>query len=269
MGVLNVTPDSFSDGGQFDSIDAAVAHARAMVADGAACIDVGGESTRPGSWPVSDAEQIARIVPVIERLADLPAVISVDTTRAAVAQAAWRAGARLFNDISAGTDDPDYFALAAELKVPIILMHKQGSPATMQLQPTYADVTSEVLSYLSERMAAAEKAGIPRNHLLVDPGIGFGKTQAHNLTLLGNLGRFRSLGVPVLIGLSRKGFIGEITGTARPADRLAGSLAGAVWAITNGADLVRVHDILPTVQALRLIEAIEQSSGGPKLIDPR
>jgi dihydropteroate synthase len=253
MGILNVTPDSFSDGGRFVEVDSAVAQARQMIATGADLIDVGGESTRPGAEPVSEAEEIRRVVPVIERLAGL--VVSVDTTKAAVAEAALRAGARVVNDISALRWDEQMAAVAASHGAGVVLMHMQGTPQTMQAQPRYDDVVREVREFLAERIEFAVAHGIGREQIAIDPGIGFGKTVEHNLELLNRLEELRMLGCPVLVGASRKSFIGRITGR-EPGGRLAGSLAVAGWAAARGARILRVHDVAETRDVVRLIEAI-------------
>jgi dihydropteroate synthase len=263
MGVLNLTPDSFSDGGRFSDVGAAVSRAEAMAASGAAVIDIGGESTRPGSQPVSSEEQIRRIVPVIHALSGrLPAVLSIDTTRAAVAEAALDAGANLINDISAGRDDPDLLPLVSRREVPIILMHMRGTPATMQIRPTYGDVTSEVIQFLRERITAASVAGIAPSAVLIDPGIGFGKTTEHNLELLCRLREFVTLGFPIVVGASRKRFIGQITGEDLVSGRPFGTAATIAWSLINGASLVRVHDVEPMSQVVRMIEAIQGVTGG-------
>jgi dihydropteroate synthase len=257
MGVLNVTPDSFSDGGKFSDPKLAVEHAREMVAAGAKLIDVGGESTRPGSQPVPAEEQIRRVVPVIREIANLAAIVSIDTTRAAVAEAALDAGAGMVNDISAGRDDDAMLPLVARRGVPVVLMHMQGTPATMQDKPTYRDVMGEVIEFLRQRIAVAKKAGIDEGKILLDPGIGFGKTMSHNLELIRRQGELLSLGRPVVIGTSRKGFIGRITGeTEQPGKRLFGTAASIAWAIANGAGIVRVHDVRPMVQVVATIRAI-------------
>jgi dihydropteroate synthase len=259
MGVLNVTPDSFSDGGRFEHVQAAVAHARAMVGSGADLIDVGGESTRPGSLPVDAAEQARRVVPVVRAIADagLPVTISVDTTRAAVAEAAVDAGAHVLNDVSAGRDDPAVLPLCAAREVPVILMHMQGTPATMQVAPSYADVTGEVIGFLQRRMEAAVSAGVDPRDVLVDPGIGFGKTLRHNLELLRRLRELSDgVGRPVVLGTSRKGFIGRVTGEDEPSHRVFGTAATVAWGIANGAGVLRVHDVGPMAQVARMIHAI-------------
>jgi dihydropteroate synthase len=258
MGVLNVTPDSFSDGGRFQEVDAARAQAKQMSASSAALIDIGGESTRPGSQPIPAQEQIRRIVPVIRALSgSVPALLSVDTTLAAVAEAALDAGAHLINDVSAGRDDSELLPLVARRRVPIILMHMQGKPATMQSNPSYEDVTGEVVHFLQERIAAAVEAGISRSSILIDPGIGFGKTTRHNLELLRRFGELATIDRPVVIGTSRKGFIGEITGEDLSSGRPFGTAATVAWTVANGAGIVRVHDVEPMSQVLRMIEAIQ------------
>jgi dihydropteroate synthase len=262
MGILNVTPDSFSDGGDFATREAALRHARQMVADGADLIDVGGESTRPGAPPVSVAEELDRVIPVIEALAgELAVPVSVDTSKPEVMRAAVAAGAGLINDVAA-LRRPGALAVAAALRVPVCLMHMQGEPGTMQQDPTYGDVVAEVAAFLAGRLAACEAAGIPRERLLVDPGFGFGKTLAHNLALLRGLPRLASLGVPVLAGLSRKSMIGALLGGVPVGERLHGSVAAAVLAVERGAAIVRVHDVGPTVQALRIVAAVGGDAGG-------
>jgi dihydropteroate synthase len=256
MGVLNVTPDSFSDGGKFADTKVAVEHAREMVAAGASLIDVGGESTRPGSQPVPADEQIRRVVPVIQQIAALAAIISIDTTRAAVAEAALNAGAGIVNDISAGRDDAGMLPLLAGRKVPVVLMHMLGTPATMQENPTYRDVMGEVVEFLRERIAVAKQAGINEAKILLDPGIGFGKTMPHNLELIRRQRELLSLGRPTVIGTSRKGFIGRITGETEPSKRLLGTAASIAWAIANGAGIVRVHDVGPMKQVVAMTRAI-------------
>jgi dihydropteroate synthase len=266
MGVLNVTPDSFSDGGRFLDPGAAVAHAEAMAADGADLIDVGGESTRPGSLPVAPDEQVRRVVPVLRALRDrLPDVaLSIDTTRADVAAAALDAGAHLVNDVSAGRDDAGMLPLAARAGCPIVLMHMQGTPATMQLKPTYSDVTAEVAHFLRNRLAVATAAGIRAESVLLDPGIGFGKTVGHNLELLRRLSEVARIGPPVVVGTSRKGFIGKVLGAPSDAAvRLFGTAATVAWAVANGASVVRVHDVGPMAQVVRMVRSIE--TGGESL----
>ncbi|MCC6302666.1 MAG: dihydropteroate synthase [Gammaproteobacteria bacterium] len=259
MGILNVTPDSFSDGGDFFSVDAALAQARRMAGEGAAIIDVGGESTRPGAAAVTAAEEVARVVPVIAAIrAALPeTVISIDTSRPAVMRAAVAAGAGLINDVRA-LGEPDALETARELGVPVCLMHMQGEPRTMQRAPHYDDVVREVMEFLAARVEACLGAGLPRARLLVDPGFGFGKTAAHNLRLLRGLDRFRALDCPLLVGLSRKSLIGAVLG--HPVEgRLYGSIALATLAVWQGASIVRAHDVGPTVDAVRLCGAVKES----------
>ena len=254
MGILNVTPDSFSDGGAFLDCDKAVVHARQMVADGADIVDVGGESTRPGADSVSTFQEIDRVVPVIERLAhDLSVLISVDTSKPAVMRAAVAAGAGLINDVRA-LREPGALEAAAETKRPICLMHMRGDPRTMQRDPEYRDVVREVHDFLQARMAAAMTAGIARERIIIDPGFGFGKTPEHNLALLRHL---RDLGglAPIMVGLSRKSMIEKLLGLSME-QRTCASVALAVVAAQNGARIVRVHDVAGTVQALRMLEAI-------------
>ncbi len=255
MGILNVTPDSFSDGGRFLALEAALDQARAMAAAGAAVIDVGGESTRPGAAPVSEAEELERVIPVIEvlhREIDLP--ISVDTSKPAVMREAVRAGAGLINDVNA-LRAPGALETAAEAGVPVCLMHMQGEPRTMQQNPSYRDVVAEVRDFLAQRIAACEAAGIPAERLLVDPGFGFGKTLDHNLTLLRRLQELTRLGPPLLVGLSRKSMLGTLTG--RPVgQRQAASVAAAVLAAERGAAIIRVHDVAETVDALAVTRAV-------------
>ena len=260
MGVLNVTPDSFSDGGRFADVDAAVAHARAMVDAGAALIDIGGESTRPGSERVAAEEQIRRVVPVIRQIASLPVVISIDTTRGDVAAAALDAGAAMVNDVSAGRDDAAMLPLAASRKIPLVLMHMQGTPATMQDDPRYGDVVNDVIAALRERVTAAQAAGVALDRILLDPGIGFGKTMEHNLELIRRQKEFCALGRPTVIGVSRKGFIGRITDEPEPSQRLFGTAASVAWSIASGASIVRVHDVKPMVQVVKMTHAILQST---------
>ena len=260
MGILNVTPDSFYDGGLFSSVEQAVRHARRMVDEGAHLIDVGGESTRPGATPVDADEEIRRVVPVIRALADadIPVPVSIDTSKPEVMKAAVAAGAGLINDVRA-LRVPGALDAAAEMGVPVCLMHMQGQPQTMQARPSYKDVVSEVVEFLGRRVDEAVAAGIPRSRLLIDPGFGFGKTVEHNLVLLRRLSDLRSLGLPLLVGLSRKSLIGALLGTP-PADRLADSVALALMALREGASMVRVHDIRPTCDALRLFEAVYEGT---------
>jgi dihydropteroate synthase len=255
MGVLNVTPDSFSDGGRFHDIGQALAHAHRMIDEGAAIIDIGGESTRPGSNPVDVEEELRRVLPLVRSLAPKVSVpISVDTTKPQVMQAVIDAGAGMINDILALRTRGALEALAAS-KAAACLMHMQGEPRTMQVEPQYEDVVREVHEFLRERRDACEAAGIGRDRLVVDPGFGFGKGLPHNLSLLSNLDRFLDLGIPVLAGLSRKSMIGTITG--RPVDqRLHGSIALATIAILKGARIIRAHDVAPAVDAVKIVTAV-------------
>jgi dihydropteroate synthase len=256
MGVLNVTPDSFSDGGRFADAAVAIAHARQLVVDGASLIDIGGESTRPGAPRVAAEEQIRRIVPVVQGLGDVAALLSVDTTSAAVATAALDAGAHLVNDISGGIDDPEMLPLVARRGVPVVLMHMRGQPANMQSFAEYGDVVSDVTMALAWRRDAAIHAGVSRHRIILDPGIGFAKKIDHNLTLLRRLGELQSLGQPLLLGTSRKSFIGRITGEDEPSDRLFGTAASVAWCLSQGAAIVRVHDVGPMAKVTRMIGAI-------------
>ena len=256
MGIVNVTPDSFSDGGAHAGVDAAVAHALQLVAEGADLLDIGGESTRPGADEVPAEEEVRRVVPVIERLAKEASVpISIDTSKPAVMRAAVAAGAGMINDVYGLRRDGALDAAAA-LGVPVVLMHMQGAPRSMQDAPQYDDVVAEVHRFLAERIFAAEMAGIAKKNIVVDPGFGFGKTTQHNLQLLSQLQRFTELGVPVLAGLSRKKIIGELTGRSDPRERAAGSMAAHLIAAQRGAMLLRVHDVAATVDALKVWNAL-------------
>ncbi len=262
MGILNVTPDSFSDGGDHLAVDDAVKAALRMQAEGAAFIDIGGESTRPGAAEVPEDAEIARVVPVIKALrAQSDVAISIDTRKAAVAAAALEAGATFVNDVSAFRFDPDLASVVARARVPVCLMHSIGTPETMQDQAAYGDVVQEVYDHLAERIAVAEAAGIARAQIVVDPGIGFGKTLAHNLALIKGLHRFQALGCPVLLGASRKRFIGTISGTEAAKDRLGGSLAVALEGVRQGVQILRVHDTFATKQAIDLQLAMQGTWG--------
>src|SRR5205085_7054457 len=259
MGVLNVTPDSFSDGGRFASAEQAIGQAERMVADGADILDIGGESTRPGSQGVEAEEQLRRIVPVIRSIAKrLPVLLSVDTASSQVAAGALDAGADLINDISGGRGDAEMLPLAARRNVPIVLMHMQGTPATMQQSPSYGDVVQEVKDFLADQIRVARTTGIAEHRVLIDPGIGFGKTMGHNLELMRRTREFTSLGRPLVLGTSRKGFIGTITEEPVPAERLFGTAASVAWSVANGAAVVRVHDVRPMRQVVRMIRAIQR-----------
>jgi len=261
MGVLNVTPDSFSDGGLFASAAAAIERAQALCDEGAHIIDIGGESSRPGAPRISAAQQINRILPVFEAIKGrLPCVLSVDTTRAEVARTALENGATIVNDISAGLDDPALLSLAGKRNTPLILMHMCGQPADMQRDPHYEDVTAEVSRFLAQRLSAAVAAGVAAENVMLDPGIGFGKTTEHNLQLLRDLPRLRELGRPLVVGTSRKRFIGAITGDAEPSQRIMGTAASVAWCVANGTDVVRVHDVGAMAKVVRMIEAIRSAS---------
>jgi dihydropteroate synthase len=256
MGVVNVTPDSFSDGGLYDTSDAAIAHAARLAEEGADILDIGGESTRPGSDPLEEAEEAERIIPVIEGLKGVKALISADSRKAAVMEHAAWAGADILNDVSALTYDPKSLGTAVRLELPIVLMHAQGDPNTMQDDPRYDDVLLEVYDYLAARISACEAAGIPRENLIADPGIGFGKTLEHNLALLQGLTLFHALGVPLLLGASRKRFIGTLADEPEAQKRVPGSIAAALAGAARGVQVVRVHDVAETRQALAVWGAI-------------
>ncbi|GAB4388722.1 dihydropteroate synthase [Albidovulum sp.] len=264
MGIVNVTPDSFSDGGLYADRDAAIARGRELAAAGAELLDIGGESTRPGAAAVPVEAEIARTAPVIAALAagDAAPPISIDTRKAAVAQAALAAGARIVNDVSALGFDPGLAPLVAEAGVPVCLMHAQGEPATMQDDPRYDDVLLDVYDQLADRIAAAEAAGIGRERIIVDPGIGFGKTVAHNLALIRGLSLFHGLGCPILLGASRKRFIGAIGGAERAAERVPGTLAVTLAGLGQGVQIHRLHDIAEAAQALRLWRAMTTGEDG-------
>jgi dihydropteroate synthase len=255
MGIVNVTPDSFSDGGLYDQTEGAAAHAAELASDGAAIVDIGGESTRPGADTVADDDELSRVVPVLKALKGSPAVISIDTRKSAVARAAARAGAKILNDVSALTYDPACLDVAVEEGLDLVLMHAQGEPKTMQDNPTYDDVALEVFDYLEERIAACEAAGVPRARIAADPGLGFGKTLAHNLALLANVSLFHGLGVPLLIGASRKRFIGGLGQEKDPKSREPGSHAAAIASAAQGAQAFRVHDVAGSRQALAVWRA--------------
>jgi dihydropteroate synthase len=263
MGVINTTPDSFSDGGRFDGFDAALAQARRLIADGADLLDIGGESTRPGAEPVTQAAEIARSVPLIAAIRAESAIpISIDTMKPAVARAAVAAGATMWNDVTALRQSPDSLATAAELGCEVVLMHMQGEPQSMQDEPYYSDVVGEVATFLAERADAAMAAGVARDRIWLDPGVGFGKHRLlHNLPLLAGLEAILALGFPVLLGVSRKSFIGAIDRKGPADQRLGGSIAGALVGAAAGVAAVRVHDVRETVQALRVWEAIEAARG--------
>ncbi|MEG0194734.1 MAG: dihydropteroate synthase [Stenotrophomonas sp.] len=257
MGIVNVTPDSFSDGGAHDTTEAAVAHGLKLVEEGADLLDIGGESTRPGAAPVSIDEELRRVLPVIEQLATRTSVpISIDTFKPEVMRAAVAAGAGMINDIF-GLRQDGALESAADAGVPVVLMHMQGEPGHMQADPQYDDVVSDVHGFLVQRLFAAEMAGIAKKNLLIDLGFGFGKSTAHNITLLARSERFLELGVPMLAGLSRKRSLGELTGRESPAERVAASVAAHLIAVQRGARIVRVHDVAATVDALKVWQAVE------------
>ncbi len=258
MGIVNVTPDSFSDGGKFFDPTAAVDHALKLVADGTDILDVGGESTRPGAASVPLDEELRRVVPVVTELAKRTAVpISVDTMKAEVARRCLDAGAHVINDVTGLRGDPDMVRVAVESGAGVIVMHMKGNPQTMQLDPNYADVVGEVGAFFDERIAALTQFGIPRDSICLDPGIGFGKKLDHTLTQLANLGAYSRFGLPVCLGVSRKGFLGQITGRERP-ERMPASLAVACFAVAQGAvHVLRVHDVAPTRDAVKMWEAIQ------------
>ena len=254
MGILNVTPDSFSDGGRHNSLDLALRHAEAMINAGATLLDIGGESTRPGAAEVSEDEELARVVPVVEAIARRFDVwISVDTSKAIVIREAARAGMHLINDIRS-LQEPGALQAAAETGLPVCLMHMQGQPKTMQHSPKYEDVVAEVAEYFVEQIARCENAGIPKSKLLLDPGFGFGKNLNHNYQLLARLAEFHHFGLPLLVGMSRKSMVGQLLHVS-PEQRVTGSVACAVIAAMQGAQIVRVHDVKETVEAMRVVEA--------------
>lgn len=258
MGIVNVTPDSFSDGGQFLDAERAVEHGLQLVAEGADIIDVGGESTRPGAEMISEAEELRRVLPVIEALAGRTQVpISIDSQKPTVAREALRAGASIINDIAANRAETEMWELAAETDAGYILMHMQGTPQTMHLAPKYEDVVAEVDAFFGDRLQRAASCGLNREQIVLDPGIGFGKTIQHNLQLLAGLSRFRISQRPLLLGVSRKSFIGKLVG-GEVHDRVPGSIACSVWAVLNGAQLIRTHDVAATVRAVRMIEEIQR-----------
>ena len=255
MGILNVTPDSFSDGGRYLAVANAVTRARQMASEGADIIDIGGESTRPGAPVVSADEELRRVLPVIEQISDL--LVSVDTTKAVVAKRALAAGARIVNDISALRHDADMVQVVRDFEAGVVLMHMQGMPATMQENPRYVDVVREVREFLAERIEFAVASGVKKLQIAVDPGLGFGKTVEHNRQLVAGLKQFALLGCPIVVGASRKSFIGQLLSRTAP-ERLPGSLAVAAWAVTQGAQIVRAHDVAATVDVVRMLMALRQ-----------
>jgi dihydropteroate synthase len=257
MGIVNVTPDSFSDGGQHLSTATAITHARQLIVDGADILDIGGESTRPGATLVSEQEEMDRVLPVIEGLCDVAVPLSIDTYKPSVMRAAINAGASMVNDVNALQMD-GALTVVAQSDAAVCLMHKQGTPKTMQQQPSYQDVASDVSKFLHERIAVTEAAGVRRERIVVDPGFGFGKTVEHNLDLLRDLDKLRVLGVPILAGLSRKSMLGKITGR-EVHERMAASVMAAILAVQRGAAIVRVHDVRETVDALKILNALSES----------
>ena len=258
FGIINVTPDSFSDGGDALALEDALRRGKAMLDAGADILDVGGESTRPGAAPVGIEDEIARAVPVVRGLSDLGAKVSIDTRHASVMEAAIEAGATIINDVTALSHDPDSLDLAVASGLPVILMHMQGDPGTMQDNPQYEDAAQDVFDYLKQRVAECEAAGMDRSRIAIDPGIGFGKTLDHNLDILARLNLYRDFKCPVLLGVSRKTFIGKLGGDAAPKERLGGSLAAVLAAAARGVRLFRVHDVAETRQALTIWQAIEK-----------
>jgi dihydropteroate synthase len=261
MGIVNVTPDSFSDGGLFFAPERAIAHGRQLVADGADLLDVGGESTRPGARAVSAEEELARVAPVLSGLKGVEATISIDTSKAAVAEAALDSCAEVVNDVTALRLEPALAGLCAERRCVVVLMHMQGTPRTMQENPTYDDVVDDVRSFLAERIEFAVGEGISEERIWIDPGIGFGKTARHNVELLRRLGELRELGRPAVVGTSRKRFIGSLTGREVD-DRLGGTIASNVLAVRGGADVLRVHDVAEVAQAVRVAQTVLEAGAG-------
>lgn len=268
MGVLNVTPDSFSDGGLYCDVDRALVHAKNMVSDGASILDIGGESSRPGSTAVDSEEQLRRVLPVIEALnsavwdGDECPIISIDTTSSRVADRAIGAGAAWVNDITAGSGDPDMFSVVAQRQVPIVLMHMQGTPATMQDSPHYLDVVDEVIAFLEDRIQRAVQSGIQERNILLDPGIGFGKSRDHNLEILGSLDRLVRLGFPVVLGCSRKRFMGRICNEEDPKALLGSTVSTTALGVLDGVKVFRVHDVKPNRQAIEVMQAVKRFRAG-------
>jgi dihydropteroate synthase len=261
MGILNVTPDSFSDGGSFASFEAALAQADRLIEDGADILDVGGESTRPFAAPVSTEEELQRVIPVIQAVRKkYPVTISIDTTKAVVAREALRAGADIINDISALRKDPEMLSVVKESEVPVIIMHMQGTPADMQIEPRYDDVVADVVDFFAERISWITTNGIDKDRLIIDPGIGFGKTVHHNLSLLKHLEILSTLGLPVLLGHSRKRFLGEVTKIPREVDRDLATAVASALCIDKNIAIVRVHNVAATRQALLVAEAIRRAA---------
>ncbi len=260
MGILNVTPDSFSDGGEFEPLNSALTQTQNMIENGADIIDIGGQSTRPGAEKISLAEELKRVIPIIKVIREQATIpISIDTTRAEVARSAVEAGADIINDISGGTYDENMFSTAAQLAVPIILMHLKGTPQTMQSLTNYGDLITEIKAFLEQQINQAIAIGIPQSNIIIDPGIGFAKNTAQNIQLIQQLSQFKTLNAPILIGVSRKSFIGKITGQTNPKDRLWGTAAACCGAIANGADLIRVHDVAQMRDVAKVADTIWRS----------
>ncbi len=266
MGIVNVTPDSFSDGGDHFEPEAAIGHARKLAAEGADFIDIGAESTRPGSSPVAEDEELRRLLPVFRGLAGLTVPLSADTRKPRIMLEAAAAGAAILNDVSALSFAPDSLSTAATLNLPTVLMHAQGDPQTMQENPVYKDAVIEVYDFLESRIEAAAAAGMPRDRIIADPGIGFGKTLAHNLSLLQSISIFHGLGVPLLAGTSRKGFVQKLTGAEGPKEAVEGSIAASLDAVSQGVQIVRTHDVHATHRALSLWKSLR---GGPNIATPK
>jgi dihydropteroate synthase len=260
MGIVNVTPDSFSDGGKFINYNKAVENGLRLVQEGAQILDIGGESTRPGAETLDIQQEIDRVMPVIEKLKGAAPFISIDTRNAATMRAAVKSGANIINDISALTYDSSSLGFAAEAGMPVFLMHMQGTPQNMQENPQYNNVIEDVYNFLNERISVCEKAGIKRKNIVIDPGIGFGKTLEHNVLLIRNIKRFHDLGRPILLGASRKSFIASLGRGEPPISRLGGSIASAIWGLNNGVHIFRVHDVLETRQAFETYRAISEIS---------
>jgi dihydropteroate synthase len=262
MGILNVTPDSFSDGGKYDKVESAVARGEEIIDEGADIIDIGGESTRPGSVPVTLDDELKRVIPTIRKIRQISSIpISIDTTKAQVARQAVDAGASIINDISALKFDPDMIDVVSESHSPVILMHMLGEPETMQHDPFYKDCINEIMQFFSERMHYCLNHGISKHQIILDPGIGFGKRLTDNLAIISKISEFRTFGCPVMIGTSRKSFIGMITGDEKhPGKRIGGSIVAALKSIANGADIIRVHDVAETIEAIRISEAFERGT---------
>lgn len=260
MGILNVTPDSFSDGGEFDDVSSALTQAQKMVENGADIIDIGGQSTRPGAEQISLAEELKRVIPIIKAIRQQTNIpISIDTTSAEVARAAIEAGADIINDISGGTYDENMFSTAAQLAVPIILMHLKGTPQTMQSLTKYQNLITEIKAFLERQINKAIASRIPQSNIIIDPGIGFAKNSVQNIQLIQQLSQFKSLNTPILIGVSRKSFIGKITGQNNPKDRVFGTAAACCGAIANGADIIRVHDVAQMYDVAKVADTIWRS----------